>query len=479
MESRALAPVGPFKLSPSPGPGEPLSPCPKLAPRLPERCALQATLDQVTRGLLRRALGGRPRPLLGSAAMSHAPPVEAPARGPFAGIHSNVIALGFTSLLTDVSSEMLTPILPLFVTVTLGASVASLGVIEGVAECTASVLRLSSGWLSDRMGRRKPFAVLGYALSGAAKTAMALATSWSLVLGMRFTDRLGKALRTPPRDALLADSVQAADLGRAFGLHRAMDTLGAAIGPLLGWWLLSRWQALGAEGYRRVFLVSGVPALLSVLVLVVFVKARPAAPRVARSLAQQAGALGPAFRRFLVVDAAFQLGNSSNAFVLLRTQAAGWSAQQVALVYLAYNLAYALLALPFGGLSDRVGRRPLLLAAYGVYAAAYGTLALHATKWGVVAAFLLLAVHSALIEGQAKSLIADLVPRDLRATAFGAHATVVGLALLPASVVAGALWDRVGPQAPFVLGAALAAVAAVMLVLLLPPRHERGDRHAA
>lgn len=179
------------------------------------------------------------------------------------------------------------------------------------------------------------------------------------------------------------------------------------------------------------------------------------------------------------MDGAFQLGNSSMAFVLLRTRGAGWSAGEVALVYLAYNLLYAALAWPLGGLSDRVGRRPLLLAAYAVYALAYAWLALGATRWGVVAALLLLAVHSALIEGQAKSLVADLVPRDLRATAYGVHATVAGLALLPASVAAGALWDRVGPAAPFVLGAAFAALAAVLLALLLPPARERGERRAA
>jgi len=399
--------------------------------------------------------------------------------GPFAGIHPNVFALGFTSLLTDVSSEMLVPILPLFVTATLGASVTSLGVIEGIAECTASVMRLSSGWLSDRIGQRKPFAAFGYAISGVAKATMALAASWGFVLAMRFTDRLGKALRTPPRDALIADSTDDAHMGRAFGLHRAMDTLGAALGPLAGWWLLTRWQALGSEGYRRMFLISAIPAALGVLVLLVFVKAAPAVPRVARSFAQQAGALGPAFRRFLVVDAAFQLGNSSMAFVLLRTQAAGWSAGGVSLVYLAYNLVYALLAWPLGGLSDRVGRRPLLLAAYVAYVAAYAMLALHATKWGVVAAFILLAVHSALIEGQARSLVADLVPRDLRATAYGLHATVAGLALLPASIVAGALWDRVGPAAPFALGAALALVAAALLLALLPPGRGERSGHAA
>lgn len=414
---------------------------------------------------------------MSSPAENETPPSTRP--GPFTGIHRNVVALGAASLLTDVSSEMLVPILPLFVTATLGASVTSLGVIEGIAECTASVARLGSGWLSDRIGRRKPFAAFGYALSGVAKTAMAFAASWAFLLAMRFTDRLGKALRSPPRDALIADSTADAHLGRAFGLHRAMDTLGAAIGPLVAWWLLSRWESLGAEGYRRVFLASGVPAALGVLAILLFVKAAPAAPRVARSLAQQAGALGPEFRRFLAVDGAFQLGNSSMAFVLLRTQGAGWSAGEVALVYLAYNLAYAALAWPLGGLSDRVGRRPLLFAAYAVYALTYALLALGATKAGVVVALLLLAVHSALVEGQAKSLVADLVPRDLRATAYGVHATVAGLALLPASVAAGALWDRVGPAAPFALGAACAALAALLLAVLLPPARERAERRTS
>ncbi len=410
--------------------------------------------------------------------MSEPPEPATRPHDPPDGVHPNVVALGFTSLFTDISSEMLVPILPMFVTVTLGASVASLGIIEGIAESTASVLRLTSGWLSDRLGSRKPFAALGYAFSGVAKATMAVATSWTFVLAMRFSDRLGKALRTPPRDALIADCTAPAYLGRAFGLHRAMDTIGAAIGPLVAWWLLSRWQSLGAEGYRRVFLASGIPAALGVLAIVLFVKASPAAPRVARTLRQQAGALGPAFRRFLVVDAVFQLGNSSNAFVLLRTEKAGWSASHVSLVYLAFNLVYAALALPFGGLSDRVGRRPLLLAAYAVFAGTYALLAFDASKWGVVAAFLLLAVHSALVEGQAKSLIADLVPRDLRATAFGVHATVVGLALLPASVVAGELWDHVGASAPFVVGASLALVAAVLLAVLLPPGREWEERHA-
>ncbi|HTR96881.1 MAG TPA: MFS transporter [Candidatus Acidoferrales bacterium] len=402
---------------------------------------------------------------------------ERPAGGPLAGIGRNIVALGFTSLFTDVSTEMLVPILPLFVTATLHASVASLGVIEGVAECTASVLRTTSGWLSDRIGRRKPFVVLGYGLSGLAKAALGLAGSWPAVLALRFTDRVGKGLRNPPRDALIADSAPPEARGRAFGLHRAMDTTGAAIGPLLGWWLLHRWHALGAEGYRRVFLASAIPAALSVLVLLVFVRAprrAPAAPRPRGA----GGALGGALLRFLAVDAIFQLGNSSNAFVLLRTQGAGWNASQVMLIYLLFNVVYALLALPFGHLSDRIGRRPLLLAAYALYAVAYALFGWHATRAGVVAGFLVLAVHSALIDGQARALVSDLVPATVRATAYGVQATVVGVALLPASVLAGMLWERVGPAAPFVLGASLAALAAVLLPILLPARAAAEPRRA-
>src|SRR5260221_8320100 len=191
------------------------------------------------------------------------PPGEPPPRT-IAGFHPNVVALGLTSFFTDVSTEMLIPVMPLFITATLGASVASLGLIEGIAECTASALRLVSGRVSDAIGRRKPFLVAGYGVSGVCKTCMALAGSWPVMLGLRFGDRGGKALRNPPRDALIADSTADADLGRAFGLHRAMDTFGAALGPLVAWWLLGRWSALGAEGYRRIFLVSALPAPIAV-----------------------------------------------------------------------------------------------------------------------------------------------------------------------------------------------------------------------
>ena len=399
-----------------------------------------------------------------------------PESRPF-GFHPNVIALGLTSFFTDISSEMLVPVMPLFITTTLGASVASLGLIEGVAECTASALRLVSGRLSDRIGQRKPFLVAGYGLSGVCKTAMAFAATWPIMLGLRFGDRVGKALRNPPRDAIIADSTPDADLGRAFGLHRGMDTLGAAIGPLVSWWLLAHWAALGAERFRRIFLVSALPAALALVVLVMMVRA-PRRARPAAGTVASREPLGPSFARFVAADVVFQLGNSSMAFLLLRAQHVGFSAGSVALLYLAYNLIGALLSLPFGGLSDRVGRRPLLLAGYLLYALAYGAAAFAPTRFGLGLAFVVLAGHSALIEGQARSLITDLVPRERRATAFGTYSAAVGIALLPASIVAGLLWERVGPQAPFALGATLGVAAAVLFATLLPRGREYAERHA-
>jgi MFS family permease len=392
---------------------------------------------------------------------------------PFAGITRNVAALGVVSLLTDISSEMIIPVLPIFVTVTLGASMASLGMIEGVAESTAAILRIASGWLSDRVGRRKPFIVFGYSVSVVAKAGLVMAAAWPAVLAMRFIERVGKGLRSPPRDALLADSADPAFRGRAFGFHRSMDTLGAAMGPLVAFALLQAHP----DDFRRVFAIAIVPAVLSVLVLIVFVSAPRHTPSAGRSLRHEWGALGAPLRRFLLADAVFQLGNSSMAFVLLRTRDVGFSAGQVTLVYFGYNVIFALLALPLGGLSDRLGRRPLILGGYLLYALVYGLLGATHSRWGAAIAFALMGLHSALIEGQQRSLVADLVPTDRRATAFGAYFTVVGLALLPASVIAGLLWERFGARVTFSVDAALAVAAAASFLVLLPLAAEHSDRH--
>jgi MFS family permease len=369
---------------------------------------------------------------------------------------------------------MIVPVLPAFVTGTLKASVASLGVIEGVAECTATALRIVSGWLSDRIGRRKPFMLVGYGISTVAKGAMALAGSWGAVLGLRFSDRVGKGLRNPPRDALIADSVSPGQLGSAFGLHRAMDTLGAALGPLSAFALLSAFPGQ----VRRVFLTAVVPAVLAVLVLALFVRPPERRPRVPRSLLGDFAGLGATVYRFLAVTAVFSLAASSMAFVLLRAGQVGFTAAQVPLVYVVYNVVYAALSWPLGRLSDRIGRRPLLFAAYLWFAGCYALLAWQASRVGVVVAFAGLGVHSALLEGTQRSMLADFVAEERRATAYGLYYAVVGAALLPASVIGGFLWDRYGPPVTFGVSAALALIAALLFALLLPARHERRERDA-
>lgn len=387
-----------------------------------------------------------------------------------------MVALGIVSFFTDVSSEMIIPVLPLFVTGTLHASVASLGLIEGVAESTASLLRIASGWLSDRIGRRKPFLVLGYGLSAIAKTSMALAASWPAVLGLRFADRLGKGLRNPPRDAMIADSVPREHLGKAFGFHRGLDSAGAALGPLVAFAMLS---AFPGE-LRRIFLLSAVPAVLALLVLGVFVRApRRPPPPAASAGAPDRPRFGAPFKRFLLVAGLFSLGNSSTAFLLLLASRVGFRPEQVPLLYLLYNLVYALLSWPLGVLSDRIGRRRILLAAYLLFAGLYGLLAWRTTPSLLIGAFALLGVHSALLEGSQRSMIGDLVPADVRATAYGLYYTVVGVALLPASLAAGWLWARFDtPSVMLGADALLALLAAVAFAVLLPAHREHGERHA-
>ena len=415
-----------------------------------------------------------------ASASSSVPPSSGAAPVPrgLPGLPRNVVALGFVSLLTDVSTEMIIPVLPLFVVGVLGASMASIGVIEGVAESTAALMRLGSGWLSDRIGRRKPFLVFGYGISAVAKAALALALTWPMVLALRFSDRVGKGLRNPPRDALIADSVEPRFLGRAFGFHRGLDTLGAAIGPLVAFAMLRAFPG----DFRRIFLLSALPAALSVAVLGVFVRAkRRTTMQRAAPLRVQARAMGGAFRRFLVVAGLFSLANSSTAFMLLlaadRTHGAGFTGAQVTLVYLLYNLVYALLSWPVGELSDRIGRRSILLAAYALFAVLYALLAWRAGPGFVIAGFVLLGLHSAMLEGSQRTMLSDLVAAEHRGTAYGLYHTVIGVALLPASILAGLLWDRMGPRAMFATDAVLALLATILFAVLLPARREYLERH--
>jgi MFS family permease len=378
----------------------------------------------------------------------------------------NIIVLGLTSLLTDISSEMVYPLIPFFLTATLGAGPAVLGLVEGIAESTASLLKVFSGYLSDRLRKRKALTIAGYASSAMGKVMLYWAGSWGMVLGARIIDRIGKGIRTAPRDALIAESVEEGKRGRAFGLHRAMDTAGAAMGVLLAYAILS-----GNPGsYPRVFLWSVVPAAAGVFLL--YHLREPISPtKLSPHLPSFRWKVLPRkLRLFLVIAFVFTLGNSSNTFLLLRASGLGFTPKDAILLYLLYNICYALFSYPAGKLFDRIGPKSLLTAGYLVYGCAYLGFAVCEPEagpgvvWGL---FGLYGLYSGLTDGIEKALVSNLAPAELRATAIGLHATIVGIGLLPASLIAGALWALVGPEAAFFFGSALGLLAALGLSLIL------------
>ena len=357
----------------------------------------------------------------------------------------------------DVASEMVYPLLPGFFREVLKAGATSLGLVEGVAEATSSVLKGLSGWLSDRARRKKPVVVAGYALSAVSTPLIGLATHWAHVLGARFGDRVGKGVRTAPRDALIAQATPRELRGKAFGLHRAADTAGAVVGPLLAWALMA-WTG----SYRLVFWLSAIPGFLCVLVLALFVKEAAREPE-RRRLFAHFKELPLRFYLFLGIVLVFSLGNSSNTFLLLKAQHDGLPSSAVPLLYALFNVVYAAGAYPLGGLSDRLGRKWVLLGGWLVYAGVYfwAAAARGAWWWAIMALY---GLYYAAADGVERALVADLVPEGLRGTAYGLFHMVVGLSLLPASLLAGALWDLASPQAPFVLGGAAALGAAFMLL---------------
>lgn len=379
-----------------------------------------------------------------------------------------IIILGLTSLLTDISSEMVYPLIPFFLTATLGAGPAALGLIEGFAESAASILKLLSGMASDRVRRKKVFAIIGYGTSTIGKGVLYIAGSWGVVFAGRLLDRIGKGIRTAPRDALIADSARPGQAGTAFGLHRAMDTLGAAIGVVLAWWFLT----MKPGDYSTVILWSVVPALLGV-VLLFFVAEPPHATDVRKPATLASWrALPLSLKRFLAVALLFTLGNSSNTFLLLRATDWGYTPSTIVLLYLVYNLAYATLSYPAGRWSDRLGRRSVLTAGYLLYAIVYAGFALAADtgkEWLPWVLFIVYGLYSAATDGVEKALIAELAPRELRASAIGLHAMIVGVGLLPASLLAGVLWTAWGPTVALGLGAGTGMLAALMLVWALTP----------
>lgn len=377
----------------------------------------------------------------------------------------NIIVLGLVSLLTDISTEMVYPLLPLFLTARLGASPAIVGLIEGVAESLASLLKVFSGYFSDLWGRRKPLAILGYGSSTIGKIFLFLSTSWIWVLVGRIVDRFGKGIRTAPRDALIAESADPAQRGKAYGLHRTLDTLGAALGVLLAYFFLISYRG----DYKVIFLYSLVPAALGVgLLSFVREKADTRARPGAKKLSLQWSALDRRLKAFLLVVLLFTLGNSSNQFLLLRAQNLGFGASTVLLLYLFYNLSYALVSYPAGHLSDRIGRKTLLVLGYLLYGLVYFGFALVNVAGTLWLLFGVYGLYIGFTEGVEKALVADIAPGHLRATVIGLHATLVGIGLLPASLVAGVLWNTFGPRAPFYFGGVMGVLAAIGLYLVVP-----------
>lgn len=380
------------------------------------------------------------------------------------GLPGNVWLLGVISLLNDAASEMVYPLLPLFLVTTLGAGPRVLGLIEGLAEAASSLLKLASGVWSDRTRRAKPFVVWGYGVAGLARTLIAAANGWWFVLACRLADRVGKGLRSSPRDALLGRAVAPEQRGMAFGLHRAMDNAGAVLGPLVAAALL----AAGLE-LRTVFWCAAVPAVL-VLLLTLRLREAPALPaRPHQPFNWHLREFPPRFRRYLLVLGLFMLGNSSNLFLILRARELGVSQAQVPLLWALMSLVAALLLTPLSALSDRVGRQRLILSGWAVYALVYLLLAWGGLSvGGVWAIFVAYGVFIAATEGAEKAMVADLVPHDQLGTAFGWYHLTLGLTLLPASVLFGVFWESVSPALAFGFGTACALAASLLLVFWLP-----------
>jgi MFS family permease len=381
----------------------------------------------------------------------------------------SVVSLGWVSFLTDVSSEMIYPLLPAFLTKTLGAGPAAIGLIEGVAETTASLTKIGSGIWADRVRRRKPLVVLGYVVAAAARPLVAFARAWTQVLAIRFTDRIGKGIRTSPRDALLADIVPAEKRGRAFGLQRAMDNAGAFVGPLVAALLLK----LAFVDERGVFLLAAVPGIAAVIVLLLAVPDTARRTAVAHVMKGPKAPLPRAFWRVVAVFAFFTLANSTDAFLLLRAQQAGVATWQLPLFWSFFQGVKAATGVPGGVVADRVGRVPAITLGWIVYAVSYVGFAFVARPlavWGLVAVY---AVFYGLTEGSERALIADLVPERLRGRAYGIFHAAIGIAALPASVTFGVLWKQFSPRVAFLAGAAIAIVAA--LALRVTARMRRAD----
>ncbi|HEV7595088.1 MAG TPA: MFS transporter [Gemmatimonadaceae bacterium] len=395
----------------------------------------------------------------------------------------NILGLSAVSFFTDVSTEMIYPLLPVFLASVLGANASFIGAIEGVAETTASLLKLVSGWWSDKVGSRKRLVVIGYGIASVVRPFTAMAGNAKQVLFIRLTDRIGKGIRTSPRDALLADSAHPSARGRAFGFHAAADNAGAVVGPLLAF-LFLKLQGVGSfEGSRRlplhdeqalrnVFWLSAVPALIAMIVLVIVVRDVPhrASEQAATppSVTDIGGGLTKRFWAYLVVILLFTLGNSTDAFLLLRANQLGVPLALAPILWALLNFVKSATGTYGGGLSDKLGRKPLIVGGWLLYSAVYFAFGWATVAWQAWALFAVYGIFYGATEGTEKALVADIVPRTRRGSAFGWYNLAIGLGALPASLIFGAIWDRLGAPSAFTFGATLALVAALLMIFVAP-----------
>ncbi len=393
----------------------------------------------------------------------------------FRGISKNVFALGSNSFLTDVSREMIYPLLPLYLRSVLGASTAFVGLVEGISESTSSVLNLLSGWLSDKIKKRKTLLLWGYSLSAVTRPLIAIATAGWHILLVRFVEKVGKGIRVPPRDALIAESCTPENRGRAFGLHRSMDNVGSILGPLLAFSLL----VYLSNDYRTLFWISSIPAFLAIAILTFMVSEEPRdIPKTESPTAKSQFSLkqfNKHFKIFLIATTVFELANSSNAFLLLRVKDLGLSLELIPIIYLFSNIFKTISSLPGGILSDKLGRRNVLVVGWIVYGISYLGFAFMTSVNQAWVVFGIYGLFYGMTEGVKKAFVADLVPKEVRGSAYGIHTFLVNFPQLPASLLLGVLWQKFNAAVAFSVGASFAILGGLFLLIFIPAKPKEDE----